>query len=60
MTTDLPAAVERFFDEEILPRHRQWAAHVSARNGTPPFVAELKAEEAVKREPERWADWLAM
>ncbi|TBR29084.1 MAG: acyl-CoA dehydrogenase, partial [Reyranella sp.] len=44
MTTNLLAAVEEFFDEEILPRHREWAAHVSARKGTPPFVAELKAK----------------
>ena len=42
MTTDLLAAVEGFFDKEILPRHREWAAHVSARKGTPPFMAELK------------------
>ena len=43
MTADLCAAVEAFFDAEILPRHRDWASHVAARRGTPPFVAELRA-----------------
>ena len=44
MTVDLVAAVEAFFDGEILPRHREWAAYVSSRSGTPPFVAELRAK----------------
>ena len=43
MTTNLLAAVEEFFDKEILPRHREWAAHVSTRKGVPPFMADLKA-----------------
>ena len=43
MTTDLLAAVEAFFDTEILPRHREWAAHVSTHKGTPPFMAGLQA-----------------
>ncbi len=44
MTVDLLAAVETFFDSEILPRHREWAKHVVAKAGTPPFVAELRAK----------------
>jgi hypothetical protein len=47
MTTDLLAAVESFFDEEILPRHREWAKHMSRqRRGTPPLVAELRGKGA--------------
>ena len=42
MSTDLLAAVEAFFDTEILPRHREWVAHVSTHRGTPPFMAGLK------------------
>lgn len=44
MTVDLLAAVETFFDSEILPRHREWAQHVAMGAGTPPFVAELRAK----------------
>ncbi len=44
MTTDLQAAVEAFFDTEILPRHREWVAHVSTHKGTPPFMAGLQAK----------------
>lgn len=44
MTGDLLAAVEAFFDSEILPRHRDWAKHVATKAGTPPFVAELRAK----------------
>jgi acyl-CoA dehydrogenase len=44
MTTDLRAAVEAFFDSEILPRHREWAAHVATHRGSPPFVADLRTK----------------
>lgn len=44
MTTDLRAAVEAFFEAEILPRHREWAAHLAVKRGTPPFLAELRAK----------------
>lgn len=44
MTKDIRAAVESFFDREILPRHRDWANHVAERRGSPPFVAELRAK----------------
>ncbi len=44
MTADLLAAVETFFDSEILPRHREWARHVATKAGTSPFVAELRAK----------------
>ncbi|MDB5489354.1 MAG: acyl-CoA dehydrogenase [Reyranella sp.] len=44
MTADLLAAVETFFDSEILPRHREWAKHIATGAGTPPFVAELRAK----------------
>lgn len=44
MTVDLLAAVEAFFDSEILPRHREWAAHVATAAGKPPFMAELQAK----------------
>lgn len=44
MTRDILAAVESFFDREILPRHRDWANHVAERRGSPPFVAELRAK----------------
>ncbi|MBM3647605.1 MAG: acyl-CoA dehydrogenase [Alphaproteobacteria bacterium] len=38
----LSAAVEVFFDEEILPRHRDWVAHMADRRGPPPFLGELR------------------
>jgi len=44
MTTDLRAAVEAFFDSEILPRHREWVAHVATHCGSPPFVVDLRAK----------------
>jgi len=44
MTAELTAAVEAFFEIEILPRHRDWSAHVAARRGSPPFLAELRAK----------------
>jgi acyl-CoA dehydrogenase len=40
---DLCAAVEAFYDREILPRHRQWLAHVERRERAP-FVVELRAK----------------
>jgi acyl-CoA dehydrogenase len=43
MTHDLRAAVEAFFDHEILPRHRDWLKHCAA--GKPaPFIADLRAK----------------
>lgn len=44
MTADLRAAVEAFFDEEILPRHREWSAHVAVLRRPPPFLADLRAK----------------
>lgn len=35
--------VEAFFAAEILPRHRDWAAHV-ARRERPPFLVDLRAK----------------
>lgn len=35
--------VEAFFAAEILPRHREWAAH-AARHERPPFMAALQAK----------------
>ncbi|UYN97315.1 MAG: acyl-CoA dehydrogenase family protein [Enhydrobacter sp.] len=42
MTGDLRAAVEAFFDREILPRHRQWVEHVQRRGEAAPFLAGLQ------------------
>ena len=39
----LRAAVEAFFDGEILPRHREWVAHVACHPGAPPFLGPLRA-----------------
>lgn len=44
MTAALHAAVAAFFDAEILPRHREWAAHVAGGRGTPPLVGELRTK----------------
>ena len=41
MTKDLTGAVQSFFDEEILPRHREWARLVSARRSTTALLLEL-------------------
>jgi acyl-CoA dehydrogenase len=35
--------VEAFFVVEILPRHREWAAHIAKRE-RPPFLADLQAK----------------
>jgi acyl-CoA dehydrogenase len=43
MTQDLTAAVEAFFTNEILPRHREWARHVSTSRAPAPFMAGLQA-----------------
>jgi acyl-CoA dehydrogenase len=42
MTTSLVAAVEAFFDKEILPRHRDWMEHVARRREPAPFMAGLR------------------
>jgi len=34
--------VEAFFDQEILPRHRDWVEHVARRREPAPFVADLR------------------
>lgn len=44
MTTSLTAAVQTFFDEEILPRHRDWLAHVRCRREPVPFLDSLRAK----------------
>jgi acyl-CoA dehydrogenase len=40
---DLRAAVEAFFDSEILPRHRDWLHHVARREAAP-FLPALQAK----------------
>lgn len=40
---DLQAAVEAFFDTEILPRHRDWVEHVVRRREAAPFMPVLRA-----------------
>ncbi|HEX9525339.1 MAG TPA: acyl-CoA dehydrogenase family protein [Reyranella sp.] len=40
---DLRAAVEAFFDSEILPRHRDWVEHI-ARREPAPFLPALQAK----------------
>ena len=50
----LRADVEAFFDQEILPRHRDWVAHVARHPGSPPFLAGLR-ERA--REAGLWNLW---
>ncbi len=39
---ELAAAVADFFDAEILPRHRDWVAHVVHRREPAPFLAGLR------------------
>ena len=34
--------LQAFFDQEVLPRHRAWLAHVADHRDTPPFMAELQ------------------
>ena len=41
---DLHAAVQDFFDSEILPRHRDWIEHVARRREPAPFLADLRAK----------------
>jgi acyl-CoA dehydrogenase len=41
---DLSAAVQAFFDSEILPRHRDWVEHVTRRGEPAPFLADLRAK----------------
>lgn len=41
---DLRAAVQTFFDDEILPRHRDWIEHVSRRREPAPFLVDLRAK----------------
>ncbi len=50
----LHAAVETFFNEEVLPRHRDWVAHVARHPGAPPFLAGLRARA---RELGLWNLW---
>jgi acyl-CoA dehydrogenase len=38
----LVAAVEAFFDQEILPRHRDWVEHVVRRREAAPFLPALR------------------
>ncbi|MFZ5781049.1 MAG: acyl-CoA dehydrogenase family protein [Pseudomonadota bacterium] len=39
---DLTAAVEAFFETEILPRHREWVEHVVRRRQPAPFMDGLR------------------
>ena len=41
---DLRAAVQTFFDHEILPRHRDWIEHVARRREPAPFLVDLRAK----------------
>ncbi len=41
---DLLAAVQAFFDAEILPRHRDWVERVVRRREPAPFVTDLRAK----------------
>jgi len=41
---DLCAAVQAFFDAEILPRHRDWVEHVGRRREPAPFLADLRVK----------------
>src|ERR1700722_14488243 len=34
--------LQSFFDQEVLPRHRDWLAHAAHRRDAPPFMAELQ------------------
>ncbi len=34
--------LQSFFDQEVLPRHRDWLEHAAASRETPPFMAELQ------------------
>ena len=43
MTGGLASALAAFFDAELLPRHRDWARHVSASREPVPFLAGLQA-----------------
>ena len=52
--SELRAAVETFFDAEILPRHREWVAYVAEHPGAPPFLAGLRARA---RELGLWNLW---
>ncbi len=36
--------VERFFEAEVLPRHREWHAHVVLKRQPAPFMDELRAK----------------
>ena len=34
--------LQSFFDQEVLPRHRDWLAHAANHRDAPPFMAELQ------------------
>ncbi len=34
--------LQSFFDQEVLPRHRDWLAHAAKHRDAPPFMAELQ------------------
>jgi acyl-CoA dehydrogenase len=36
--------LQSFFDREVLPRHRDWLAHVAQHRSAPPFMAELQGK----------------
>ena len=42
MTADLSSAVGAFFENEILPRHRDWVRHVARSRMPAPFMAGLQ------------------
>jgi acyl-CoA dehydrogenase len=43
-STALQDSLEDFFRAEVLPRNRDWHAHVAKHGGAPPFLETLKAE----------------
>ena len=34
--------LQAFFDQEVLPRHRDWLGHVASNPDKPPFMADLQ------------------
>ncbi len=41
---DPKAALQEFFDKEIMPRHRDWVEHVVRRREPAPFLGELQGK----------------
>jgi acyl-CoA dehydrogenase len=39
--------LQAFFDQEVLPRHRDWLEHVARYRETPPFMVELQQKALI-------------